>query len=62
MKTKRNEIYGKFGLTKLEMSSVTGSGPAPSTLNTENIQYTGAWWQISTLDRQGDSYPDDCCE
>jgi hypothetical protein len=31
-------------------------------LNTENIQYTGAWWQISTLDRQGDSYPDDCCE
>jgi hypothetical protein len=62
MKTKKKEVLSQYVLGKLEMTIITGGQPAPSTMNTENVGWTGSWWQVQTTDTHGDSYPDDCCE
>jgi len=59
--TTRSEV-NQYGLGKLEMNSITGGGPAPSTLQTENIDWTYRYVIFVSMDANGDSYPDDCCE
>ncbi len=63
MKNEMENRFNQFELCKLDMTfTIGGQGPAPSTMNTENVDWTGSWWQFQTHDVHGDSYPDDCCE
>lgn len=48
----------KIEIGKIEMNSIVGG---VSNLQTEHTAYSGNWF-YTTIDVNGDSYPDDCCE